>query len=79
VNITIWVLIDVVSYIEKGVKGANEKRPPKKLQELIFKDFGIEFSNLFDIVLDISQYSNVDILGTDYLKFQENLMLDRFS
>ena len=31
VNLTIWVLIDVLTYIEKGVKNANEKRPPKKL------------------------------------------------
>ena len=46
---------------------------------MIFKDYGVDFPSLFDIALDISQYSNVDILGTDYLKFQENLMLDRFS
>ncbi len=39
----------------------------------------MDFPSLFDIALDISQYSNVEILGTDYLKFQENLMLDRFS
>ena len=31
VNLTIWVLIDVLTYIEKRVKNANEKRPPKKL------------------------------------------------
>lgn len=31
VNLTIWVLIDVLTYVEKGVKNANEKRPPKKL------------------------------------------------
>jgi hypothetical protein len=31
VNLTIWVLIDVLNYIEKGVKNVNEKRPPKKL------------------------------------------------
>jgi hypothetical protein len=79
VNLTIWVLVDVIPYVDKGVKGANEKKPPKKLQEMIHRDFGIDFHSLFDIVIDLSQYSNVDILGTDYLKFQENLMLDRFS
>jgi len=31
VNLTIWVLIDVLTYVEKGVKNTNEKRPPKKL------------------------------------------------
>jgi hypothetical protein len=69
VNLTIWVLIDVLTYVEKGVKNANEKRPPKKLQELIFKDYGVDFPSLFDIAIDISQYSNVETLGTDYLKF----------
>jgi hypothetical protein len=55
--------------VEKGVKNANEKRPPKKLQELIFRDYGVDFPSLFDIAIDISQYSNVETLGTDYLKF----------
>ncbi len=54
VNLTIWVLIDVLSYIEKGIKNASEKRPPKKLQEMIFKDYGVDFPPLFDIALDIS-------------------------
>ncbi len=31
VNLTIWILIDVLTYVEKGVKNANEKKPPKKL------------------------------------------------
>ena len=79
INLTIWVLVEVIPYVDKGVKGSNEKKPPKKLQEMIHRDFGIDFHSLFDIVIDLSQYSNVDILGTDYLKFQENLMLDRFS
>ena len=79
INITLWVMIDAMPYIEKGVRGASEKKPPKKLQELVLKEYGIDFHSLFDIVIDISQYSNVDILGTDYLKFQDNLMLDRFS
>lgn len=78
-NITIWVLIDIIGYIDKGQKGASEKKPPKKIQEMVVKDYGIDFHTLFDIVSDISQYSNVDVLGTDYLKFQDNMMLDRFS
>lgn len=36
---------------------------------MIHKDYGIDFHSMFDIVIDMSQYSNVDILGTDYLKF----------
>ena len=31
VNITIWVMIDALPFIEKGMKGASEKRPPKKI------------------------------------------------
>ncbi len=31
VNLTIWVLIDVLTYVEKGIKNASEKKPPKKL------------------------------------------------
>ena len=31
VNITIWLMIDCIPYIEQGMKGASEKKPPKKL------------------------------------------------
>lgn len=79
VNITLWILLDVLPYIEKGKKGANDRKPPKKLHELVTRDYGVDFPNMFDLVVDISQYTNVDVLGTDYLKFQENLMLDRFA
>jgi hypothetical protein len=47
----------------------NDKKPPKKLQEMIHREYGIDFHALFDIVIDMSQYSNVEILGSDYLKF----------
>jgi hypothetical protein len=36
---------------------------------MVMRDFGIDFHSFFDMVVDISQYSNVEILGTDYLKF----------
>lgn len=69
VNLTLWIFIDVLPYIEKGKKGATDRKPPKKVQELVTRDYGIDFPNLFDLVVDISQYTNVEILGTDYLKF----------
>lgn len=72
-------MIDVLPYIEKGHKGATDKKPPKRLQELVMRDYGIDFHSLFDIVIDTSQYSNVEVLGTDFLKYQDNLMLDRFA
>ena len=78
VNITIWVLVDVLPYVEKGAK-TGDKKPPKRIQEMVLRDYGIDFHSFFDMIVDISQYSNVEVLGTDYLKFQENLMLDRFA
>lgn len=78
VNITLWILVDVLPYVDKGAKGAD-KKPPKRLQEMILRDYGTDFHSFFDLVVDMSQYSNVEVLGTDYLKFQENLMLDRFA
>lgn len=34
-----------------------------------YQRHGIEFLKLADIVTDISQYSNIEILGTKYLKY----------
>jgi len=78
VNISLWILVDVLPYVDKGAKGAD-KKPPKRLQEMVLRDYGTDFHSFFDLVIDMSQYSNVEVLGTDYLKFQENLMLDRFA
>lgn len=41
-----------------------------------YQRHGIEFLKLADIVTDISQYSNIEILGTKYLKYQENYILE---
>lgn len=37
------------------------------MQEIVLKEYGLDFASYFDIVLDISQYSNIDILGTEFL------------
>lgn len=39
-------------------------------------DKGGQILKCFDIVLDCSQYTNLDILGTRYLKYQDNYTLD---
>lgn len=77
VNITLWIIIDIHPFIEKQKN--IEKKGIKKIQELALKDYGVDFPNYFDIIIDTSKYSNVDILGTEYLRFQDNLILDRFT
>ena len=40
---------------------SKEKRPRKKVKEVIDKQYGIDFLSLFDIVVDMSSYSNLEI------------------
>ncbi|CDW78228.1 UNKNOWN [Stylonychia lemnae] len=76
VNFTIWVMIDTIAFNDK-LKG--NKKGQKSLQEVIVKEYGIDFPNLFDVIVDNSIHSNVQILGTDFLRYNDNLILDRLS
>eukprot|EP00347_Sterkiella_histriomuscorum_P018336 403345893 len=76
VNLTIWVFLDAIQLLDK-IKGP--KKSQKNLTELILKEYGSDFINLFDIAIEISNYSQVEVLGTDYLKYTDNLVLDRLS
>lgn len=74
VNITLWVFYDIVPWMEK-LKKFNKKlrpnEPEKKIKEICHTEFGDNghLLSLFDLVLDISQYSNLEIMGQKYLKY----------
>jgi hypothetical protein len=53
VNITFWVMIDVIPFIEKQKTGGKNNLP-KKVKEMLIKNYGIDFPNLFDVVIDCS-------------------------
>lgn len=57
-NLTVWVIIDITCWYEKLipsrgiVEGKQKKR--KTVKDMIDKEFTIEFSHLFDLILDVS-------------------------
>jgi hypothetical protein len=74
INITIWVLYDIVPWLEKMTKFNKKLKPgvpEKKIKEMCHTEFGDngELLSLFDLVLDASQYSNLEIMGQKYLKY----------
>ena len=80
VNLTIWVFIDALQQLEKlktSAKGVNKK--PKTMTELVNTSYGTDFTSIFDVALDLSAYTNVDVLGYDYLAYTDNLMLDKLA
>ena len=78
VNITIWVFFDIQPWLVKLTKKGKPNQPEKKVKEICHSEFGDngELLGLFDLVLDISQYSNIDIMGQKYLKYQESYILE---
>ena len=84
VNITIWVFIDILPWLEKlnKVTRRNAHAPPKKVKETFEQTYGAEgreIMKLFDVVLDCSQFSNLEIMGSRFLKYQENFILEAFA
>ena len=75
VNLTLWVIIDVTLYLDKlvmlgstnGEACYNTRKQKKTFKDLLDKEFGIEFCQLFDIITDCSQISNLSLLGSKYL------------
>ena len=41
----------------------------KRIQTLLASTYGTDFFSFFDLAIDFSQYSNIDTLGSDYLRF----------
>jgi len=48
------------------------------VKDLLDKEFTIEFCQLFDVILDVTQISCQSLLGPKYLHHQENYMVDTF-
>jgi hypothetical protein len=53
VNLTLWMLVDVLPFIQRGA-AASDKKPPKRMVELLTREYGVEFPTLFDMLIDIS-------------------------
>ena len=56
INVTIWVVIDITRWLDKIIvpKGCENTRKIKSAKEFVDKEYGAEFSMMFDIALDIS-------------------------
>lgn len=52
-NITVWVIIDVTTYLDKIVN-RKERAQKKSVKMLIDKDYGVDFAKHFDLVFDTS-------------------------
>jgi hypothetical protein len=70
-NLTLWVVIDITCWLEKliparGITEAKQKKR-KTIKDMIDKEFGIEFCQLFDLIIDVSQLSNTGLLGNKFL------------
>lgn len=86
VNLTLWVVIDVTLYLDKlitlggtmGESSYNLRKPKKTVKDILDKEFTVDFCQLFDIIIDITQISTTSLLGAKYLHYQENYMVDSF-
>lgn len=75
INLTLWVIIDVTLYLDKlvtlgstnGDTVYNTRKQKKTLKDIIDKEYTIEFCQLFDIIADVTQTSNLSLLGSKYL------------
>ena len=75
VNLTIWVIIDVTLYLDKlvtlgstvGDANFNSRKAKKTVKDILDKEFTIEFCQLFDVIVDVTQISNLSLLGNKYL------------
>ena len=73
---TLWVFLDVTIYLDKlvnlgstvGDACYNTKKPKRTVKDIIDKEFTIEFCQLFDIIVDVTQISNLSLLGSKYLR-----------
>lgn len=60
-NLTLWVVIDLTLYLDKlvtvgtGDATYNVRKAKRTIKDLIDKDLTIEFCQLFDIIIDVSQ------------------------
>jgi len=75
VNLTLWVVIDITLYLDKlvslgstiGDGSFNLRKPKKTVKDILDKEFTIEFCQLFDIIIDVTQLSTLSLLGSKFL------------
>ena len=85
-NLTVWVIIDVTVWLDKlvtnqnqlGEAGYTQRKAKKTVKDMIDKEYTVDFCQLFDVILDVTQLSNLSLLGPKYLYHQENYMVDAF-
>ena len=80
INVTIWVIVDITRWLDKIVlpRGLENTRKIKSAKEFLDKEYGAEFSMLFDIALDITQLANVDLVGAKFTNYLDNYAVDAF-
>ena len=71
-NLTIWVVIDITCWQDKlipqsGISDLRQKKRNKTVKDILDKEFTVDFCQLFDTILDISQHSNTHLLGSKFL------------
>jgi len=84
VNITVWVYFDIVPHLAALNKPnkRSSNTTDRKVKEVFEKEYGQEgreFLNLFEVVLDCTQFSNLEIMGSRFLKYQENFIIESFA
>ena len=80
INVTIWVVIDITRWLDKIIvpRGCENTRKIKSAKEFVDKEYGAEFSMMFDIALDISQLGNRDLVGAKFTNYLDNYAVDAF-
>lgn len=76
-NLTLWCVVDVTYVLDKLCSSGGQK---KSVKSLVDKEFGYDFMNSFDLVFDLTQFSNVNGLGFShkFLQSQDNYMMEVF-
>jgi hypothetical protein len=69
--LTIWVVIELTCWLDRlipaqGISDAKQRKR-KTPKDLLDKEFGIDFCQLFDIIVDVSQVSNSYLFGSKFL------------
>lgn len=73
-SVTIWVFVDITGHLptlNQQHKNPNAKnnKTIKDLMEREWADKGSELLKSFEVVLDCTQFTNLEIMGTRYLKY----------
>lgn len=76
--ITIWVMVDSVLFLETKLK-QPVRGPEKKISDVLAKEYSYDFIQLFDIFSDSTLYTNGDLMGSKFSKYQDSCVLDKLA